>query len=83
MRWPWQKAASTPSPGRIKLRPGDERFIDGAFALQSRDGLGAASAAVTLMVAAVMVALAWAAFTEVDQVTRAEATVVPDGREQA
>jgi membrane fusion protein, adhesin transport system len=82
MRWPWRKAASTPSPGRTKLRPGDERFIDGAQALHARDGLGASSAAVLLMVAALGAALAWAAFTEVDQVTRAEATVVPDGREQ-
>jgi adhesin transport system membrane fusion protein len=81
MRWPWQRS-STPSPGRTALRPGDERFIDGVHAVQSRDGLRAASASVSLMTAAVGVALAWAMLTEVDQVTRAEATVVPDGREQ-
>lgn len=70
-----------PARGEV-LRPGDERFIHGAQALHSREGLAAARSAVALLVLCVGSALAWAALTQVDQVTRAEANVVPDGREQ-
>jgi len=41
-----------------------------------------ATAAIYLMLAAVLVATAWAALTHIEMITRAEARVVPEGREQ-
>ncbi len=64
------------------LRHGDAPFISPVAAAQMLEPAHAANAALYLMLAAVVCALTWACWVDVDMVTRAEARVVPDGREQ-
>ena len=65
-----------------RLRHGDAPFVSPVAAAQLLEPAHAANAALYLMLAAVVSALTWACLVEVDMVTRAEARVVPDGREQ-
>jgi len=64
------------------LQPGDHRFLDSVKAAQQAEVRPTIQAALALMVVVVASAFAWAALTRVEQITRTEARVVPDGREQ-
>ncbi|TBO32590.1 HlyD family type I secretion periplasmic adaptor subunit [Aquabacterium lacunae] len=79
LRWPW------PVSGAARVRraaPGDERFLAGAKAAQVIDGAPAVALTLWLLLAIVGFTFAWAYQAKVDQITRAEAKVIPDGREQ-
>jgi len=71
--------ASSASP---RIQRGDERFLKGVHAAQAQEALPRVTWALYLMVLVVVVALVWSALVKVDEVTRAEARVVPDGKEQ-
>jgi adhesin transport system membrane fusion protein len=80
MRWPFKSLFHL---GRSNLlAPGDERFLSGVQAAQVTEGTPGASLAILLMVVVVSVAGIWAYKAKVDQITRADAKVIPDGREQ-
>ena len=80
MRWPFKSLFHL---GRSNLlAPGDERFLSGVQAAQVNEGTPGASLAILLMVVVVSVAGIWAYKAKVDQITRADAKVIPDGREQ-
>lgn len=64
------------------LRPGDAAYIAPVPAAHVVEPAPAAMWAVYLMLAALACAVGWAAVAQVDIVTRANARVVPDGREQ-
>ncbi len=68
--------------GRGALQPGDIAYLTPAQAAQEVEPANAAVWAVYLMLAALVVALVWAAIAQVDMITRGEARVVPEGREQ-
>lgn len=65
-----------------KAAPGDERYMNGVKAAQVVDGAPAAAWTLWLLLALVVFALLWAQQARVDQITRADAKVIPDGREQ-
>jgi len=65
-----------------KLQSGDIAYLSPAQAAQEVEPANAAVWAVYLMLAALAVALAWAAVAQVDMITRGEARVIPEGREQ-
>lgn len=67
---------------RRKLRAQDLAFLDSVKAAQVVEAHPHVSFSVYLMLATVVAAGAWAATTRVDLVTRTEARVVPEGREQ-
>jgi adhesin transport system membrane fusion protein len=69
-------------PESAPVPPRDQGFMDELRAAQLVEATPRANLALLLMMAAVVVFLAWAALTEVDVVASAEARVVPDGREQ-
>lgn len=64
------------------LRPGDTAFITPVHGAHVLEPAPAAMWAVYLMLIALAVAIGWAAMAQVDIVARANARVVPDGREQ-
>ena len=64
------------------LRDGDAAYLSPMGAAQTIEPMRAASWAIYLMLLIVASALGWASIAQVDMVTRAEARVVPDGREQ-
>lgn len=61
---------------------GDQGFMDELRAAQLVEATPRANLALLLMFAALVAFVAWAALTDVDVVARADARVVPDGREQ-
>jgi adhesin transport system membrane fusion protein len=65
-----------------RLRPGDVHFISAVRSAQVLEPAPAAMWAVYLMLAALVVAVAWASVAQVDIIAKASARVVPDGREQ-
>ena len=67
---------------RQPLQPGDIAYLSPAQAAREFEPATAAVWAVYLMLAALVVALSWAAIARVDMITRSEAKVIPDGREQ-
>jgi len=67
---------------RQALQRGDIAYLSPAQAAREFEPATAAVWAVYLMLAALVVALAWAAIAQVDMITRSEARVIPDGREQ-
>lgn len=73
-------AASSKSLGTYY--PGDEDFIAGVQEAQLAQSTPRASWAIYLMMAVLITAAVWAAAARVDEVTKAEGRVVPDGREQ-
>lgn len=76
-RWrPDRQAAARP------VRPDELRFLDSVRAAQVVQARPGANAAIYLMLATVVGTLTWAATTRVEEITRTEARVVPDGREQ-
>jgi membrane fusion protein, adhesin transport system len=70
---------AAPDPG---LKAGDVRYLDAVTEAQVVQARFAANAAIGLMVLAVAGAVTWAATTRVEEITRTDARVVPDGREQ-
>jgi adhesin transport system membrane fusion protein len=80
MRWPFKTLFQL---GRSNLlAPGDERFLSGVRAAQVTEGTPGASLSIVLMVVVVSFAGVWAYKAKVDQITKADAKVIPDGREQ-
>lgn len=66
----------------LGLRPGDVAYIPPVQGAHVLEPAPAAMWAVYLMLAALAVAITWASVAQVDIVARANARVVPDGREQ-
>ncbi len=73
-------AAVTQSGGRP--RRGDDAFMSGVRAAQVVEASPHISWILYLMAAAIVSALSWAAIARVDEVTKADARVVPQGHEQ-
>jgi membrane fusion protein, adhesin transport system len=67
---------------KAALRPSDVAFLSPVNGAQVLEPAPAAMYAVYLMLAIVASAVAWAAMTQVDIISKASARVVPDGREQ-
>ena len=77
MFWQRKKHSAAPAP-----RQTDTAYLSPLHAAQVVDATPGASWALYLMATAIVTALAWASLTHVDEITRADARVVPDGREQ-
>ena len=69
-------------PPKAALQRGDIAFLSPSQAAREFEPATAATWAVYLMLGALMCALAWASIAEVDMITRTDARVVPEGREQ-
>ncbi len=69
-------------PPRAALQVGDLPYVSPISGAQLLEPAPAAMWAVYLMLAALAVAVGWAALAQVDIVTKANGRVVPDGREQ-
>lgn len=65
-----------------RLAPADAELLQGIRKAQAAESLPRVTWVLYLMVIFVAVALTWAALARVDEVSRADARVVPDGREQ-
>jgi len=65
-----------------QLRAGDVAYISPVHGALVPEGASVATWAVVLMLAVIATAVVWAGMTQVDVVTKANARVVPDGREQ-
>ncbi|MCO5979144.1 HlyD family type I secretion periplasmic adaptor subunit [Ideonella oryzae] len=65
-----------------RLRPGDLELLGAVQAAQRTESHPRVTGAIYLMLATVVLATAWASLTHIEMVTRAEARVVPEGREQ-
>ena len=61
---------------------GDEDFLSGVKEAELAESTPGATWALYLMLVVVVGALVWAGFARVDEVTRADGRVVPDGRDQ-
>jgi adhesin transport system membrane fusion protein len=72
----------SPSAATAALRPEDIGFLTPVRSAQVVEPAPAAMWAVYLLLALLATAIAWAAVAQVDIVVRANARVVPDGREQ-
>jgi adhesin transport system membrane fusion protein len=78
------------SPGATALVPqhgarprrGDDAFMSGVRAAQADEGAPQVVWVLYLIAAILVSALSWAAVARVDEVTRADARVIPEGREQ-
>ena len=57
-------------------------FVSGLYAAQIDEPLPRATWALYLLLVAVAVAIAWASLARVDEITRSDGRIVPDGREQ-
>ncbi|MBL8349007.1 MAG: HlyD family type I secretion periplasmic adaptor subunit [Burkholderiaceae bacterium] len=73
--------ASNPGP-RAALQRGDHAFLTPLQAAHEREPADAATWIVYLMLAALAVAVSWAALAKVDMITRSDSRVIPVGREQ-
>ena len=81
MRLPgFRRKGRSPSSGRFF--PGDEQFLSGVSQARMAESTPRANWALWLMAGFVGLTVFWAATARVDMITRAEAKVVPDGREQ-
>ena len=65
-----------------RLQSGDAAFISPLSAAKLVEPAHAANWAIYLMLSIAVCAVVWACLVKVDMVTRADARVVPDGREQ-
>ncbi|MFZ2988953.1 HlyD family type I secretion periplasmic adaptor subunit [Ideonella sp.] len=65
-----------------RLQSSDLRFLSSVRQAQVLEARPLASASIWLMMIVVALAAAWASLTQVEQITRTEGRVVPDGREQ-
>ncbi len=84
MFWKRRKSFIDPVPATAGGRPrrGDGAFMSGVRAAQVAEDMPHVAWALYLMLAALVCALSWASFARVDEVTKADARVVPEGREQ-
>lgn len=91
LTWPWRRhrtgaapaAPRAPKPLReTRVRGADAEFLSQVRAAQQLDATPGANAALYLMLLVLVLAIAWASVAQVDMVTKAEARVVPAGREQ-
>jgi membrane fusion protein, adhesin transport system len=71
-----------PARGKRPVRDDEIRFLDSVRAAQVVQARPGVNGAIYLMLIAVAGALFWAATTRVEEITRTEARVVPDGHEQ-
>lgn len=71
-----------PRDGAGTLRAGDAQYLTPTQAALHLEPARAAIWSIYLMLAALVVAITWAAFAPVDIITRADARVIPEGREQ-
>ena len=82
----WQRKKSSTDPllaaAGGRTRRGDGAFMSGVRAAQVAEDMPHVAWALYLMLAALVCALTWASFARVDEVTKADARVVPEGREQ-
>jgi adhesin transport system membrane fusion protein len=78
--WVLSKGKKAVSSG--KLYPGDELFLSGVKEARMTEATPRANWALYLMLTCVLATAVWAGISRVDQITRADAKVVPDGREQ-
>jgi adhesin transport system membrane fusion protein len=67
---------------QAELKSGDAKFLSEVRAAQVMDDMSRATWTLYLMAVAVIVAIAWASTARVDEITRADGRVVPDGKEQ-
>jgi len=74
-------AVAVPQHGG-KFRRGDDAFMSGVRAAQIVEGTPQVAWVLYLIAAALVAALSWASVARVDEVTRADARVIPDGHEQ-
>jgi adhesin transport system membrane fusion protein len=74
-------ALAVPQTGG-RPRRGDDAFMNGVRAAQITEASPHISLILYLMAAIVASAITWAALARVDEVTKADARVVPEGREQ-
>ena len=65
-----------------RFYPGDAEFLAGLREAELAEGTPRAAWALYLMTLIVMAALAWAMVARVDEITKAQGRVVPEGREQ-
>ncbi|WP_088281786.1 HlyD family type I secretion periplasmic adaptor subunit [Ideonella sp. A 288] len=70
------------TPKDATLRRSDLVFVDAVQAARQVEGTPGASWAIYLMLALLVSGIGWASVAQVDMVSRADARVVPDGREQ-
>jgi adhesin transport system membrane fusion protein len=83
MRWfPRPLAANAADAADAPLRRGDAAFLDGVRAAQVVEATPHVAWALYLILVVVVGAITWAAFARVDEITKAEGRVVPEGREQ-
>lgn len=61
---------------------GDATFLSGVHAAQIDEALPRSSWALYLMLIVVVSAISWASVTKIEEITRCDARIVPDGREQ-
>jgi adhesin transport system membrane fusion protein len=79
--FPFRKPApAVPTGGRP--RRGDDAFMSGVRAAQVVEAAPHVTWTLWLMAGALAAALTWAAVARVDEVTKADARVIPEGREQ-
>ena len=64
------------------LRRGDAQYLSPSQAAYELEPARGAIWSIYLMLAALVVGLVWAAFAQVDMITRSDARVIPEGREQ-
>jgi adhesin transport system membrane fusion protein len=76
-----EPALAVPQMGG-RARRGDAAFMSGVRAAQVVEAAPHVTWVLYLMAAALASALTWASFARVDEVTKADARVVPEGREQ-
>ena len=75
-------ALFNPNTPKAALQRGDIAFLSPAQAAREFEPAVAATWAVYLMLAALASGLTWAAMAKVDMITRTDARVIPEGREQ-
>ncbi len=73
---------SRSSRAEPSLEPGDVAYLADMRAAQLVEATPRTAWALYLILIVMASAVAWASFTRVDEVTRADARVIPDGREQ-
>ena len=73
---------SDPNPARPALQRGDAQYLSPSQAAYELEPARGAVWSVYLMLAALAVGLTWAALAQVDMITRSDARVIPEGREQ-
>ena len=79
--FPFRKPVpAVPTGGRP--RRGDDAFMSGVRAAQVVEAAPHVTWTLWLMAGALAAALTWAAVARVDEVTKADARVIPEGREQ-